>query len=590
MSTRFVLPAMGFIGIFLTGCLESNPQPFPGAGDTNGYWAQEAAEPVLDDMVLPPSADAASGDFASGAQDLAGETQSLSDALEAIALDAAEDGELVPPGETDTGEILIPGVWTVGPDGAVPFEPGADNSDNVVLNGFGDLQLDSGEFQVESLWLPSSTNGTVTRLSTDSGKAVGQYHGCQGASIGGIDLAGNFWQCCLADGAVAGFAGGSVACADKNSNGTIDTSSDKNGDGLIDAGEMLAKGVDECIIGQIGGSAADCHGLACDPEGRIWGTGHSGQSSLRRFSADGSGVDLEWPTSFAGTALAFAPDGSAWVAVAEPPGLLQLDPAGNETFFPGTDPGLVPTDVALDAAGRIWFAAADGAGAGALGRFDPATEELIYVPQATPPKAIIGLPDGLVVASLPAEDALVGVFSDTPGVSAVSELPGCAPWALFTSKGTDLHVFCAEDSTFVTLDMPAGTVKSSLGVPPKPEATGAHWGDFHWQEYAATGTYRHVIEAPGGAAVAWTGLAVEGQIVGSGECTVNARIRWADTHEALGAAEWCEPGPVLLPGPGNWELGGLPAVGAFLELELILGSPGKQCTPTIHLVSLTWNQ
>lgn len=566
---------------FLPACLESNPQPFPGTGkDTGGsgqYPTGETADFAKDvplsvdigqDALSPPSPDVTAAEDGADATD------------EGIAADTV--GDIAPP------DAVTGGTLTIGPDGNEPFNPSAETSTDVTVNAFGDLELTGDQDAEDSLWLPASQEGTVTRLSLAGWKTVGRYHGCKGESIGGVDLAGNFWQCCLPTGVVNAYAGGLNACKDKDKDGLIETSYDANGDGQIFGNEMLAAGQDECVIAQLGGGLADCHGLATDPEGRVWVTGHSGTASLRRLAADGSGVDVTLETPYPGTALVFAPEGVAWIAVAEPPGLLRVDLGGNATFFPMTDPGLVPTDVSLDAAGRVWFAAGDGAGGGALGRFDTTTEEYLHVPLGSEPKAVLGMAGGPVVASLPAEDALVGLDPDNPEATATSDLPGCGPWGLFPGAGNILFVFCPGSSSLLTVGMPEGTVFSTATVDPKPEAVGNHLGHYSWSWFSPQGTYRHVLSAPGEVPVQWTALSVEGQVVGEGACQVTARVRFANDEEALAAAAWSDPGPVLLPPPGTWDLSGIAAASLLLEVELTLSSPASTCTPVLHLVSVGW--
>ena len=168
----------------------------------------------------------------------------------------------------------------------------ANGSDGLVENDEGGLELDAGQLDIDFLWVANSEEGTVSKIDTRTGQEIGRYPSArrlnnnmpassatcpptdsnpQGncPSRTAVDLNGDVW---VANRAFSGQ--GSVSkiankdCIDRNGNGSIETSRDLNGNGVIDlsGGEYLGE-ADECLLFTvtIGGNQGIPRALAIDP-------------------------------------------------------------------------------------------------------------------------------------------------------------------------------------------------------------------------------------------------------------------------------------------------------------------------------------
>jgi virginiamycin B lyase len=104
---------------------------------------------------------------------------------------------------------------------------------------------------------------------------------------------------------------------------------------------------------------------------------------------------------------------------------------GQFTSFP--DPGALPTDVAVDAAGVVWIAEPDGH---SVGRLDPATGSTItHVATPSSPRGIAVATDGQVWYTSRFDNTVGRV---TPGSNAVTEfaVPGAGPEFIAPATGS----------------------------------------------------------------------------------------------------------------------------------------------------------
>lgn len=108
-----------------------------------------------------------------------------------------------------------------------------------------------------NLWIPSSVTGTVSKIDTLTGDELARYRTGPAEitldpSPAAVDLEGNCWVGNRSAGSLAKiglFENGN--CIDRNGNGTIETSSDTDGDGDISDSEMLGWGEDECVLMEV---------------------------------------------------------------------------------------------------------------------------------------------------------------------------------------------------------------------------------------------------------------------------------------------------------------------------------------------------
>ena len=120
------------------------------------------------------------------------------------------------------------------------------------------LQLSPLASTLPYLWVPN-LEGTVSRVDIRTGRELGRYRVVPARLAEGgspsrttVDLQGNCWVGTRQAGTVVKIglpeAGG---CPDRNSDGIITTSRDRDGDGDITGDELLPWGGDECVLHEV---------------------------------------------------------------------------------------------------------------------------------------------------------------------------------------------------------------------------------------------------------------------------------------------------------------------------------------------------
>ncbi len=115
------------------------------------------------------------------------------------------------------------------------------------------LQLSSDWDSFPFLWVPNTNSGTISRVDVLTGDEVAAYRTGPPRDLEpmpiAVDLEGACWVGNRAAGTVVKIGlednGG---CVDSNEDGTIDTSRDDDGNGVIDISEILTWGSDECVL------------------------------------------------------------------------------------------------------------------------------------------------------------------------------------------------------------------------------------------------------------------------------------------------------------------------------------------------------
>jgi hypothetical protein len=199
-----------------------------------------------------------------------------------------------------------------GPAAGEPFEePNDDNGSGVGLDEDGNLILNRNEVRFEYLWVANSAEGTISKVDTRELREAGRYDSIgpndDGLSAGsrnypsrtGIDLNGDMF---VANRAFGGQPSVTKIynrdCQDRNADGIIQTSSDVNGNNIIDRNdpnEFFGQN-DECFawteaVGRSGGTA---RALAIDggdgqnPYGNVWIGMYTHQEFYGIAGSDGS--------------------------------------------------------------------------------------------------------------------------------------------------------------------------------------------------------------------------------------------------------------------------------------------------------------
>ncbi len=320
----------------------------------------------------------------------------------------------------DGGPIFDPDAGTTirgRPDGGFPPDAGTGpltGGDNVQVDPDGNIVLGGGRTELAFAWIANNDQNTVSKFDTRTGKEVGRYHGAipidgrtrpdgvvgfanglrgnegNNPSRTAVDLYGDVWvanRAASTQGSVTKIFNSKAFCIDRNRNGVINTSEDKNNDGAISTnpadGEMIfptdwndANQYDECIafstpVGPPGNGTIKARAMAISAgiegsPGDIWVGVHNENSVVKLDPFTGQQV----PVNAAGQmriVLPFGPYGAAidsqqrlWVVSSGlTPARLALINTGAGTLVRGdiVPPGTSGAyGIAVDGKDRVWVA------------------------------------------------------------------------------------------------------------------------------------------------------------------------------------------------------------------------------------------
>ncbi len=221
--------------------------------------------------------------------------------------------------------------------GGDPFDPDTMEADGVGVDDDGALVLDSRRINTSFIWVANTSEGSVSKINTEAPfQEVGRYR--TGPLAGGANDPSRTSVNSLGDAYVANRRGSSLTrvstlgdeCPDQNGDGTVQTSRDLNGNGVIDRdpalGEFLAWGEDECVLWH--------HPLAADMPG---------EGLIRAVAAQ----DVEGPD---GELIEYV-----WVGGFSTRKIAKIDGVTGETIFV-TDAPAPTYGFALDGNGQLWVA------------------------------------------------------------------------------------------------------------------------------------------------------------------------------------------------------------------------------------------
>lgn len=221
-------------------------------------------------------------------------------------------------------------------------EPGSDwdlsDSTGLEVGPDGSVRLGSSRTETFSAWISNYLFATVTRIDTRTGAQVAEYDSvllgpgngaappgeeCETERRGGncpsrtaVDLRGAVYvanRAFFAQGTLTKIAGFEEDCIDRDGDGTIDTSHDVDGDGVIERtvpGEFLGQ-ADECILWTVDVGRVDGipRAVAIDAEGHVWVGLHAAREAWELDPTDGHVLRV---VRFPGGGLVpFAPYGAA---------------------------------------------------------------------------------------------------------------------------------------------------------------------------------------------------------------------------------------------------------------------------------------
>ena len=462
-----------------------------------------------------------------------------------------------------------------GPGTDYPFEINDENSDGVGTNLDGFLILDSSQLDLGFIWIANSGEGTVSKLDTDTGEEIGRYKTCSDPSRTAVDLLGNVYVGCRADGGVAKIAIDEMLCKDKNGNGIIDTSHDSN---------WLPAGQDECIlyITYPGGSCA--RALGVDANNNVWVGDWSGKT-LKNLEADTGQVLQSISINCNPYGLVIDGSGIIWVSGRGCNKLVRVDPANNNVQHLNPPTGNM-YGITVDQNGLVWMGHYSSHG---ISRYNPANGNFDWITSGLGghcPRGMAGTTDGYMYSGLGCggDHYVAKVNIETLQVKLI-DIGGGNKTTVGVAMDSNDHIWAvnyqASSATKIN-----NTTEQVVGEYPV---------GYHPYTYSdMTGYALHNFTAPQGQytttfggweeiRVKWTALFVEADL--PDQAYIEVEVRTANTAEEMNMTPWQGKFGPYPPQFFPLDLTQVPATdGKLLQVRVWLYSKDKLTTPVIKSI------
>ncbi|MBX3251096.1 MAG: hypothetical protein KF901_28220 [Myxococcales bacterium] len=514
----------------------------------------------------------------------------------------------------------------------------AEERSGVVVAPDGSLRLGAESNESSFAWIANTRYGTITKLDLGTGRQTAEYDSVLSGPTNGarppgeecdserrgncpsrtaVDLRGAVYVANRAfnnQGTVTKIAGREEDCVDRNRNGRIDTSTDRDGDGVIrrsSPGEYLGQD-DECILWtvDVGAGNGIPRAVAVDAAGDVWVALFGEQRVLRLDPSDGSIRRNYWlyRENFSPYGAAIGSDGILWMTELVTGRIMGLD---TRTGAIVRDTRVVSSvrdcrggyGIAVDAQNRVWIA---GIVCESVFRFDHSTGEWFEVP----------LPDSGATRGIAADDRgyiYVGAshtfirltFRGLDAGPAITRLT-----RFRADDGGDMRIFGTPDAPLPGLGAVGVGLDSDRNVwmvnqvsgtatrldPETGEAREFPVGDtpYTYSDFtgfalrnvtAPNGFLRAVVEGCPSGPSEWEELSFAGNV--PARTRVELRVRAAASRAALREQAWIGPftrSPADLTRPP----GPVPT-GRYLEVEATLVSEDESRSPALRTVSVQLN-
>ncbi|MCB9727810.1 MAG: hypothetical protein H6746_04890 [Deltaproteobacteria bacterium] len=497
-------------------------------------------------------------------------------------------------------------VLELGEEGAPPLVP-TDSSTGLVSAPDGGITLGSSSFDFPFIWIANSAEDTVSKLNTTNGCEVARYNVCLNPSRTAVDLEGAGIIACRDDGRVAKIAVLMPDCIDKNGNGTIETSTDLNGDCEISNDEMVSG--DECVLwtslpdGNVGGcgDAIGCARAAgVDAANNVW-VGFWSSKRLAKLDGQTGEELVSFPLTGNPYGLAIDGDGTIWVAARAPThDLIQVDPLLGEVHkWP--HPSGECYGLAVDPYGKVWVA---GGSKNTVARFDPISQTWTNFTGLSP-----GFTRGVAVrlkkdtaGALIGADVYVG-HHNWNNCSANTEhryitvidavtLEKKTPLDLGDDRGpvgvaidSDGMLWSVNQctSSATKLDTSTGAIVADYPVGLSPYTYSDMTGYALKTITTPVGFHREIFTGWLGSETRWSQLFVTADLPGDGLTHLSVEYRIADVVTDLSSKPWQGPfGPYP---PESFPLT-IEKTGNYLEVRLTLATDDDTLKPVVKGVSV----
>jgi streptogramin lyase len=170
-------------------------------------------------------------------------------------------------------------------------------------------------------WVVNSGSGNSVSLVASDGREIRRHWVAPKGIVGdpsrtAVDSKGNAWVGNRGTNTLVKIAFDEKDCIDKNGNGKIETSDDKNEDGIVDENEMLPFDEDECIVANIrlgsNSGVKKIRAVCIDKNDNVY-AGHWSDGKLFYVSYDGQILN-EWKLPNTPYGCVVDDDGNVWVS------------------------------------------------------------------------------------------------------------------------------------------------------------------------------------------------------------------------------------------------------------------------------------
>jgi len=184
-------------------------------------------------------------------------------------------------------------------------------------------------------WVVNSGSGNSVSLVASDGREIRRHWTSPKGIVGdpsrtAVDSKGNAWVGNRGTNTLVKIAFDEKDCIDKNGDGKIETSYDKNEDGVVDESEMLPFDEDECIVYNVrlgSSSGTKIRAVCIDKNDNVY-AGHWSDMKLFYVSSDGQ-ILKEWNLPNTPYGCVVDNDGNVWVSGANTHIIAKLNPKDN---------------------------------------------------------------------------------------------------------------------------------------------------------------------------------------------------------------------------------------------------------------------
>jgi streptogramin lyase len=503
----------------------------------------------------------------------------------------------------------------------------------------GALVLSSSRTESHDAWIANYLFGTVTRLDTRSGNQLGEYDSvildgtnhagppgqeCEVETPGGncpsrtaVDRRGNVYvanRAFFTQATVTKIAALREDCLDRDGNGAIDTSTDLDGDGVIERavpGEFLGQ-EDECILWtvDVGPTNGVARAIAVDAAGHVW-VGLFGARQAVELDPDTGAIlsTIELGARFSPYGAAASPDGRVWFTSVADGGLVAIDTAtraiSDTARVSSPDRCEGSYGIAIGPDGVVWVA---GFLCPWIYGYNPATRSTraINLPDSGVTRGIAADAEGRIYVASSHDYLLFGrdgrIVDASPPVGRLTIVDPRPPRAGVEVLGTAAAPLAGRGSTGIGLadgfawlvNQESSTVTridlATRAATELPTGTSPYtYSDFTGYALrtfvSPNGTLRTVLAGCASGPTQWE--RVEWSADTPPGTAVSLRVRTAPTEAELETARWVGP---FRDRPSELELPPGPVSGeALAELELTLESGGTPTSPRIERLTVQYN-